>query len=121
MILADTSVWIGHFRQNDERLAGLLDATGLLIHPFVIGELAVGNLRQREATIDYLSSLPPATLATDREVLQFIEANALFGLGLGYVDAQLLASVRLTPGATLWSGDKRLADVADRMGLVAAR
>lgn len=91
----------------------------MLAHPFVIGELALGNLHQRDIVLASVADLPGATVATDEEVLHFIERHALFGLGAGYVDAHLLAAVQLTPGARLWSSDKRLQAVAVRLRLEA--
>lgn len=117
MILVDTSVWVDHLRTGSKGLAALLDAGTVLTHPFVVGELALGNLRQRETILDALSGLPFASVATDAEVLRFIERHALFGRGIGYVDAHLLAAVRLTAGAALWTNDKRLRSVADHLGL----
>ena len=119
MILVDTSVWIDHFRQADRSLVELLNASGALGHPFVTGELALGNLRNREEVLDALQGLPQANVATDNEVLHFINRNAVSGLGIGYVDAHLMASVRLTPGSTLWTRDKRLKAAAGRLGLAA--
>jgi predicted nucleic acid-binding protein len=118
MILVDTSVWVDHLRKDDARLKALLGAGQVLIHSFVIGELALGNLRQRDAILQSLLDLPPAVMAGDSEVLGFIERNALFGLGIGYVDAQLLASARLS-AALLWTHDKRLHEVASKLGLAA--
>lgn len=117
MILVDTSVWIDHLRGDDAALALLLDDREVLVHPHVIGEIALGRLRQRELVIQALQRLPSATIATEVEVLLLIQSDALFGLGVGYVDAHLLAAVRLTPGARLWTRDPRLALVADRMRL----
>lgn len=117
MILVDTSVWVDHLRASDETLAGLLDAAMVLAHPFVIGELALGNLRQRETVLDALSGLPAASVATDAEVLHFINRNTLFGRGVGYIDCHLLAAVRLTAGTELWTRDKRLHRVAVQLGL----
>lgn len=117
MILVDTSVWVDHLRARGEVLAGWLDAGMILAHPFVIGELALGNLRQREIVLGALSSLPRAVVATDDEVRHFIEEHALSGCGIGYVDAHLLAAVRLTCGTALWTNDKRLYGVAARLGL----
>ena len=116
MILVDTSVWIDHLRAGDDALANFLNTGRVLAHPFVTGELALGNLRQRDLVLDALSDLPQARIATDKEVLHFIEQHTLFGLGIGYVDAHLLAAVRLTAGALLWTRDKRLHEVADRLG-----
>jgi predicted nucleic acid-binding protein len=117
VILVDTSVWVDHLRASDKALAALLDAGTVLAHPFVIGELALANLRQREIVLDALSDLPRASVATDAEVLHFIGSHALFGRGIGYVDAHLLAAVQLTAGAELWTKDKRLHGVAVEMDL----
>lgn len=117
MILVDTSVWVDHLRAGDQALANLLETGTVLAHPFVTGELALGDLRQREIVLSALADLPHANVATDAEVLHFIDRHALFGRGIGYVDAHLLAAVRLSAGATLWTRDKRLHAVADRLGL----
>ena len=117
MILVDTSVWVHHLRAGDKALTDLLDTGMVLVHPFVIGELALANLRQREVVLGALSDLPQANVATDAEVLHFIERHALFGRGVGYVDVHLLVAVRLTAGAALWTHDKRLHGVADQLGL----
>lgn len=119
MILIDTSVWVDYLRAGDKLLVRLLDAREVLAHPFVIGELALGNLRQRQFILQALSDLPQANVASDREVLHLTEHESLFGLGIGYVDAHLLAAVRLTAGASLWTRDKQLHSVAGRMGLAA--
>ena len=117
MILADTSVWIEHLRRGDKVLAGLLDTGNVLLHPFILGELALGNLSRRELVLDSLQALPHASVATYQEVLDLIGRDALYGLGIGYVDAHLLASVRLAAGALLWTRDKCLQKVAERFGL----
>lgn len=119
MILADSSVWIDHFRQGDRALAELLETQAIVIHPFVIGELALGNLRQREMILDDLRALPQAQVATDPEVLDFIARHGLAGQGIGHIDAHLLAASRLTPDCLLWTRDKRLRAVAERMALCA--
>jgi predicted nucleic acid-binding protein len=119
MILVDTSVWVDHLRTDDKKLAQLLDAGTVLAHPFVTGELALGNLRQRDHVLSNLQDLPQASVATDQEVLHFIDRYGLFGLGIGYVDAHLLAATRLTEGASLWTRDQRLYAVAERLGLTA--
>ncbi len=119
MILVDTSVWVDHLRAGDKALASLLDGALVLVHPFVIGELALGHLRQSDLVLGALQDLPQATVATDQEVLAFIRHHALPGLGIGYVDAHLLASTRLTADAFLWTRDKRLLAVAERLGLAA--
>jgi predicted nucleic acid-binding protein len=116
MILADTSVWIQHLRTGDPRVADALNAGRICIHPFVIGELACGNLRNRGELLELLGHLPAAPAATDAEALQFLEQHALMGRGVGWIDVHLLASVAL--GATqLWTHDKRLAAVAAKLGL----
>ncbi|RDJ23218.1 type II toxin-antitoxin system VapC family toxin [Bosea caraganae] len=119
MILVDTSIWIDHLRAKDSMLAGLLKTGHVLMHPFVLGELALGHLRQREMILRDFSHLPHAIMATHVEVLHFIERHALFGLGVGLVDVHLLASVRLTDGASIWTRDKRLNGVASQLGLAA--
>jgi hypothetical protein len=120
VILVDTSVWVDHLRAGDQALAGLLEAAKVLAHPFVIGELALGNLPRREQTLQGLQDLPQANVATSREVLRFIDWHRLFGLDVGYVDAHLLASVKLTAGAGLWTRDRRLGRAADHLGLAIA-
>ena len=119
MNLVDTSIWVDHLRAGDIALARLLDAGSVLAHPFVNGELALGHLQQRDVILGALSGLPHANLATEGEVLHFIDRNGLFGRGIGYIDAHLLASVRLTAGAQLWTRDKRLHGIAVDLGLAA--
>ncbi len=121
MILADTSVWIDHLRKADPALQECLQARLILTHPFIIGELALVNLQKREIVLQALRDLPSASVATDSEVLHFIESRCLFGRGIGYIDAHLLASVTLTNGATLWTSDKRLHDVATQLGFAAGK
>jgi predicted nucleic acid-binding protein len=91
VILIDTSVWVDHLRRGNRALADLLDGGGVLAHPFVIGELALGEIRQRAIIMEYLSDLPLTVLASHEEVLHFIERRRLFGCGIGYVDVHLLA------------------------------
>lgn len=117
MILVDTSVWIDHLRAGDAALTEWLNTGMVLAHPFIIGELALGHLRQREIVLNALADLPRADIATDVEVLHFIARHALFGRGVGYVDVHLLAAVQLTDGASLWTNDKRLRGVAAELGL----
>jgi len=119
VILVDTSVWIDHLRSSVSTLRLLLDQGQVLGHPFVRGELACGNLRQRADILDLLAKLPPAEMADDDEVMQAIELHGLMGRGIGYVDAHLLAATILTPGAALWTRDERLARVARRLGIEA--
>jgi len=119
MILVDTSVWIDHLRSGDTVLAALLERGQVLAHPFVVGELALGSLRQREVVLESLQNLPQVKVATDMEVLHFISSHALFGLGIGYVDIHLMAAVQLTPGTSLWTRDKRLHAAAETLGFAA--
>lgn len=119
MILADTSIWVDHLRSADSGFSALLRREVVLMHPFVLGELAVGTLAARERTLAAFRRMIQANAATDDEVLNLIEEENLFGLGIGYVDAHLLASVRLTPGTLLWTRDKRLHDVAHRLAIAA--
>ncbi len=120
MILVDSSVWIDHLRSADAGLAELLNRGQVLAHPFVIGELALGSLRQRANIISALQDLPKAAVADDGEVMGFIDRHGLFGRGIGYIDAHLLASVRLTADAALWTRDKRLHEIASDLGIAAA-
>ena len=120
MILVDTSIWVDHFRTGNATLATLLAHGRVLTHPFVTGELALGNLRQRSAILTDLSDLPAAVVATDAEVLRFITRHALYGRGIGYIDVHLLTAARLTADAKLWTKDKRLNGVAEAMGLTMA-
>lgn len=119
MILVDTSIWIDHLRASDERLTQLLEAGQVLVHPFVIGEMALGNLRNRDTVLGALQDMPQAAVATEPEVLRFIGTKGLFGLGIGYIDAHLLAAVLLTPGALLWTRDKRLLAASAQLGVAA--
>lgn len=117
MILVDSSVWIDHFRHDDPALSELLNTRQVVTHPFVIGELALGSLRQRAIVLDALRGLPGTLIASDEEVHILIERHALFGLGIGYIDAHLLAGTLLTVGTQLWTRDKRLRAIAARLGL----
>ena len=119
MILADTSIWVDHLRRSEAMLEQLLQARRILLHPFVIGELAMGNWPKRDLTLRDLRKLPQAVTASHNEMLLFIDQHKLFGLGMGYVDSHLLAAVRLTPGSSLWTRDKKLHSVADKLGLAA--
>ena len=116
MILVDTSVWIDHLRRGDAHLMATLLAGHVLIHPWVIGEIACGTLRERGQVLDLLRSLPLSPVALEDEVLFFIEHYALMGRGIGYVDIHLLASAQLA-GARLWTRDKRLVVVANELGM----
>lgn len=117
MILVDTSVWIDHLRQADAVLARLLAEGRVLAHPFVVGELACGNLANRREILGLLAALPAAPVASDRETLTFIERQRLMGRGIGYVDVHLLAAAALTGDACLLTRDRRLATVAAELKL----
>lgn len=117
MILVDASVWVDHLRRNNAALVELLNGGRVLVHPFVIGEVALGQMRQREVILAALLDLPRAQVATAEEVMTFIERHNLYGRGVGYVDVHLLAAARLTTDATLWTNDQRLHVVADALGL----
>lgn len=118
MIVVDTSVWIQHFRHADVLLVGALERDEVLMHPFVIGELACGNLHARGEVLELLSRLPQAPKATDEEVLGFIERRSLMGVGVGLIDLHLLASTVLHGTAHLWTHDRPLATVAERLHLL---
>jgi len=120
MILVDTSVWINHLRNNDPHLVRLLTENNVLGHPFVRGELALGNLRQRKEILTALDNLPQAPVAFTDEVNYFIEKHSLFGLGIGLIDAHLLASAQLSGNTRLWTQDKRLLAAAHRLNLAAS-
>jgi predicted nucleic acid-binding protein len=118
LILVDTSVWVDHLRTGLPQLEAALQASDVVMHPWVIGELACGNLRHRAQVLQLLQGLPKATLASDGEVLVLIEQEQLMGRGIDYVDAHLLASARLS-GCWLWTGDRRLNALARDLGVAA--
>jgi predicted nucleic acid-binding protein len=111
MVLVDTSVWVEHFRQGEIGLDSLLIAGQVVCHPFVVGELASDNLKNRFQILSLVTALPTALVAEHDEVLQFIETHHLMGKGLGYIDVHLLASAILT-GIPLWTLDKRLHNIS---------
>jgi predicted nucleic acid-binding protein len=117
VILVDTSVWALHIDREVPGLTDLLQLREVLSHPFVIGELAMGNLRRRNAVLADFGLLRSAVCATDQETLLLIERFQLYGTGIGYIDAHLLASARLSSDASLWTFDKRLHAIAQRLGL----
>jgi len=117
-VLIDTSVWVDHFRRGNDGLVALIEQDRALTHPMVIGELACGTPpAPREQTLGYLGLLPACKQASLREVMAFIEREKLYGLGCGLVDMTLLASTLITPGAELWTLDRRLADLAERFAV----
>ena len=116
MVLVDTSVWISFFRKGNSQLQDLLKKGKVACHPFIIGELACGNLKNRQEILTLLEALPKTTLAEHTEVMYFIEQHRLMGKGLGYIDAHLLASTQLS-GMSIWTLDKNLKDAADELNL----
>lgn len=117
MILVDTSVWIDHLRRSDTQLSAALAANVVLVHPFVAGELACGAIPNRNILLVELAALPQAPTAVHEEVLGLVERHALWGRGIGWVDAHLLASAMLSGRSRLWTRDKRLRVIADELGL----
>jgi predicted nucleic acid-binding protein len=118
MLLVDTSVWVHHFRQGEPRLQQVLEDGMALTHPFVVGELACGNLKNRDTILNYLRALAEAERAVDSEVRRLIETRRLWGRGLGWLDMHLLASALLSH-CGLWTLDKALAETAKELGLPA--
>ncbi len=116
MVLVDTSIWVIHLRQGSRKLEKLLMDAEVMCHPFIIGELACGNLKNRNEIISLLQSLPMAPTIEFDEFLFFIDRNHLMGKGVGFVDIHLLASAQLT-GIPLWTADKRLKPAADQLVL----
>lgn len=117
MNLVDTSVWIDHLRFGDKQLYSLLNRGQVLMHPFVVAELALGSLRDRSKTLLLLDSLPHARVAQIQEVRHLIEAQRLYALGVGMVDAHLIASIFINPGTILWTRDRSLRQVAEGLGI----
>ncbi|MDR2015038.1 MAG: VapC toxin family PIN domain ribonuclease [Azoarcus sp.] len=117
-VLVDTSVWIDHFRQHNDVLAGLLELDLVMAHPLILGEIACGSPPNRTQTLSDLLSLRQSRQASVSEVMDFIERERLFGLGCGLVDMLLLASTLMTPEAELWTLDKRLGAMAERFGVM---
>lgn len=119
-VLVDTSVWVDHLRKGDAHLAQLLNDGDVICHPFVIGELACGNLKNRSEILDSLKELSFAPTIELDEYMQFVELNRLYGTGIGFVDVHLLASALLAD-ATLWTADKRLKKAALGLGIAYRR
>jgi predicted nucleic acid-binding protein len=119
VILTDTSVWADHLRRADPVLGDLLERGRVLMHPFVLGEIALGHLRRRAAWMQELALLPTAQVADPEEVLGFIESRRLMASGVGYVDVHLLATAVVTADCTIWTRDKRFGEVARRLGVAA--
>ena len=117
MILADTSIWIDHLRSGNKELSKQLSQGNVAIHPFIIAELALGSLRGRARTLALLDLLPQVRAAQQSEVRLMIETRRLYGLGIGLIDAHLIASVFINPYTLLWTRDKPLRKVADGLGV----
>ena len=115
MILVDTSVWIDHLRGGDAELTRLLHARRVSMHPFVVGEIACGNLASRPVVLATLDDLPACLVAEDREVRDFIEKRRLHGRGVGFADCHLLVSTLLSADTLLWTRDRRLGRIAEQM------
>ena len=117
MILADTTIWIDHLRRQNPQMQGLLDGGQILMHPFIVAELALGSLRNRSGTLAALDALLEVRVAQLSEVCQMIEARRLYAKGIGLTDAHLVASCLITPGTRLWTRDARLRAVAHAVGI----
>ena len=117
MILADTNIWADHLRVRDEMLMQHLKERRIIMHPFVKGELAMGSLADRQGFLEAMDALPAAPEALDEEVIDFVGRHGLHGLGIGFIDAHLLASIRLVPNGRLWTRDKRLRKAAAKVGI----
>ena len=118
-LLVDTSVWVDHLRKDDPLLAKALADHRVTMHAHILGEIALGSLKNRRTVLSLLENLPQAPAATDREVQTLIERRRLFGRGIGYVDAHLLAAASLARGLAIWTRDKRLMGVAGDLDLLA--
>ncbi len=117
MILADTSVWIDHFRSGSKELQKALNHGQVVIHPWIIAELALGSLRERTRTLAMLDLLPRVRIAQMSELRLMIEDRHLYSLGIGLTDAHLIAAVFLNPPTLLWTKDKRLRKLAEALGI----
>jgi predicted nucleic acid-binding protein len=117
IVIVDTSVWIDHLRASDPILADMIRQRLVRLHPFVLAEIALGNPPNRARLLHNLAGLRPAQVATQDEMLTLLDSEAIYGKGLGFVDAHLLASARLEPGSSVWTRDKRLGVVAGNLGL----
>ncbi len=116
MVLVDTSVWVLHLREGNIGLERLLNDGDVVRHPFIVGELACGNLKNRIEILSLLQAIPTATEVEHEDVMQFIENHLLMGSGLGYIDMHLLASALLTE-VSIWTLDKRLDEISTKLGI----
>jgi len=119
LYLVDTSVWIDHFRRTDPALVQALEKERVVCHPHIVGELALGSLKDRTLILAMLRNLPSLAVADDVEMQHMIESHKLQGRGIGFIDAHLLASVLIDATVKIWTADRRLADVAAEFGLAA--
>jgi predicted nucleic acid-binding protein len=119
VILADTTVWIDHFRTENAEMRKQLEKKNIVIHPYIVAELALGSLRERTRTLAWLDKLPQVPVAQIREVRQMIEMSNLYSRGIGLTDASLIASILIHPPTLLWTLDRRLSTVAGELGIAA--
>ena len=120
MILADTTIWIDHFRSENKEMRRQLDARNIAIHPFIVAELALGSLRDRLRTLASLDFLPRVRVAQISEVRGMIEIRSLYSRGIGLTDAHLIASCLIDPPTQLWTNDKRLSNAAESLAVGAS-
>ena len=114
MILVDTSVWVAHFKSANRMLVELLEDNEVAIHNFIIGELACGQLKNRQEILGLLKTLPEVLPVTHEEALYFVDSYKLYGVGIGWVDSHLLASV-IAGGFSLWTNDRSLSKIASKL------
>jgi predicted nucleic acid-binding protein len=119
MVLADTTIWVDHFRKGDQKLVELLGQKEILLHPFIVGELALGSLKDRTSTLWFLDKQSMTKVASMAEVRNLVESRRLYARGIGLTDAHLIAAVLLTPGTSLWTRDGRLRGVAQAVNVLA--
>ena len=120
MTLADTSIWIDHLRKNDDNLTNALTESKVVCHPFIIGEIALGSLKDRSVVLNLLDELPSLPVATPSEVRLLVETRKLYSRGIGFVDASLVASCLLVPGTFIWTRDRRLQAIASEFRIAGA-
>ena len=120
MILADTTIWIDHFRSENKEMRRQLDARNIAIHPFIVAELALGSLRDRLRTLASLDFLPRVRVAQISDVREMIEIRSLYSRGIGLTDAHLIASCLIDPPTQLWTNDKRLSNAAESLAVGAS-
>lgn len=119
MILADTTVWIDHFRSQNAGMRRQLEKKNIAIHPFIVAELALGSLRERAKTLAWLDRMPRVPVAQLREVRQMVEMCSLYSRGIGLTEANLIASCLIHPPTLLWTNDRRLSEIAGTLGIAA--